>query len=106
MPSAVVWPSAEAGRTERHVQEDGVQSRASASRSSTRCKALPKTALPMEVLRTAISCFRCTTPEAEDMSPEANVRKAIRLTAQCATIVTAFDRIRNGKEPVWLRVPI
>src|SRR6185295_14985784 len=36
----------------------------------------------------------------EDMSPEAKLRKAIRLTGQCATIVTAFDRIRNGKEPL------
>jgi citrate synthase len=37
------------------------------------------------------------------MSPEANLRKAIRLTGQCATIVTAFDRIRNGKEPLTPR---
>src|SRR5262245_13182300 len=63
-------------------------------------KAFPKTALPMEVLRTATSMLSMYDPEAEDMSPEANLRKAIRLTAQCATIVTAFDRIRNGKEPL------
>jgi len=63
-------------------------------------KALPKKALPMEALRTATSMLSMYDPEAEDMSTEANTRKAIRLTAQCATIVAAFDRIRNGKEPV------
>ena len=54
----------------------------------------------MEVLRTATSMLSMYDSEAEDMSPEANMRKAIRLTGQCATIVTAFDRIRNGKEPI------
>jgi citrate synthase len=34
------------------------------------------------------------------MSPEANVRKAMRLTAQTGTIVAAIDRIRNGKDAV------
>jgi citrate synthase len=63
-------------------------------------KTLPKKALPMEALRTAVSMLSMYDPEAEDMSPEANQRKAIRLTAQAATLVTAFDRIRNGKEPV------
>ncbi len=31
------------------------------------------------------------------MSPEANHRKAVRLMAQTATIVTTFDRLRKGK---------
>jgi citrate synthase len=34
------------------------------------------------------------------MSPEANLRKAIRLQAQLPTIVAAFSRIREGKEPI------
>src|ERR1041385_6929640 len=38
----------------------------------------PKKALPMEVLRTSISALSMYDPEAEDMSPEANLRKAIR----------------------------
>ena len=45
-------------------------------------------------------------PEAEDMSPEANLRKAIRLTAQTGTLVTAFDRIRKGKEPLAPRADL
>src|SRR6266404_637004 len=47
-------------------------------------KTLPKKALPMEVFRTTFSMLSMFDPEAEDMSPEANLRKAIRLTAQAA----------------------
>ena len=36
-------------------------------------------------------------PEAQDMSAEANHRKAIRLMARTATLVTAFERLRTGK---------
>jgi citrate synthase len=35
--------------------------------------------------------------EAGDMSPEANHRKAVRLMAKTASIVTSFDRLRNGR---------
>jgi citrate synthase len=63
-------------------------------------KAMPKKALPMEVLRTTVSMLSMYDAEAEDMSPEANLRKAIRLTAQTATIVTAFHRIRKGNDVV------
>src|SRR5437867_2487741 len=69
-------------------------------------KTLPKKALPMEVLRTTTSMLSIFDREAEDMSPEANLRKAIRLTAQTATLVTAFDRIRNGKEPLAPRADL
>src|SRR5262245_28394258 len=69
-------------------------------------KSLPKDALPMEALRTATSACSMYDPEAKDMSPEANLRKAIRLNAQCATIVTAFHSIRNGKEPLAPRADL
>ncbi len=39
-------------------------------------------------------------PEAEDMSPEANYRKAIRITARIPTLIAAFDRARKGLEIV------
>lgn len=63
-------------------------------------RTVPKTAHPMEVLRTAVSALAFYDPEASDPSREANLRKAIRLTAKMATIVAAYDRIRNGKQPV------
>lgn len=69
-------------------------------------RVMPRTALPMEVLRTAVSMLSMHDKEAEDMSAEANLRKAIRLTAQAATIVTAFHRIRGGQEPVAPRADL
>jgi citrate synthase len=38
--------------------------------------------------------------DANDMSPEANLRKSVRLTAKMTTLLCAFDAIRKGKEPV------
>src|SRR5215813_782469 len=58
---------------------------------------VPKTATPMEVLRTAVSALSFYDKEAEAMDHDANVRKAIRLTSQIAMIVAGYDRIRKGK---------
>ena len=55
---------------------------------------------PMAALRTAISLLGMYDEEADVMEKEANERKAIRLQAKVATIVAAFSRIRNGKDPV------
>jgi citrate synthase len=61
---------------------------------------LPRTEYPMEALRTAVSAVALYDPEAEDMSFEVNRRKAVRLTAQMATLVAALGRIEEGKEPI------
>lgn len=55
---------------------------------------------PMAWLRTATSLLAHYDQEAQDMSDSANKRKAIRLTAKMTMLVTAFDRIRNGKDVV------
>lgn len=55
---------------------------------------------PMAALRTAVSMLALYDDEADEMSEEANYRKAIRLQAKVPTIVTAFARIRKGLEPV------
>lgn len=60
----------------------------------------PKDAEPMAAMRTALSMLAAYDAESEDMSPEANYRKSIRLTAKLPTLVAAFDRIRKGKEVV------
>jgi citrate synthase len=57
----------------------------------------PKKALPMDVLRTAVSALSFFDVDERNNDREANVRKAIRLTSQIAMIVAAFDRIRKGK---------
>ncbi len=51
----------------------------------------------MDVLRTAVSMLSLYDPEAQDMSTEANHRKAVKLMAQTPTIVTTFDRLRKGQ---------
>ena len=61
---------------------------------------LPKTANPMDMLRTVVSALGLYDPDGADNSLEANARKAIRLTAKFPTIVTTFQRLRNGLEPV------
>src|SRR4051794_21760647 len=48
----------------------------------------------MDVLRTAVSMLSLDDPEAQDMSTEANNRKAVKLMSQTSTIVTTFDRLR------------
>jgi citrate synthase len=60
----------------------------------------PKHALPMDVLRTIVSALSFYDPEEKNNDREANVHKAIRLTAQIAMIVAAYDRIRKGLEVV------
>jgi len=52
---------------------------------------------PMDVLRTAVSMLGVYDLEAQDMSAEANHRKAVRLMSRTADIVTTFDRLRQGK---------
>jgi citrate synthase len=51
----------------------------------------------MDVLRTAVSMLSLHDAEAQDMSPEANHRKAVRLMSQTASLVAAFDRLRKAK---------
>lgn len=63
-------------------------------------KLFPKDVNSMAALRTAVSSLALYDPEAGDMSPEANLRKAIKLQARLTTIVAAFARIREGKEPI------
>lgn len=62
--------------------------------------AIPRTASPMDMLRTVVSALSLFDPDGGDMSPEANQRKAVRLTAKFPTIVTTFQRVRNGQKPV------
>lgn len=67
---------------------------------------MPKGANPMAALRTAVSALSFFDAAAEDMAEAANQHKALRLTAQVATIVAAFDRIRNGRAPIAPRADL
>jgi len=59
-------------------------------------KAMPKTAHPMDVLRTAVSGLASYDPELYQNTPDANLRKSIRLTAKFPTITAAYHRLRQG----------
>ena len=56
----------------------------------------PEDADAMAFLRTGISTLALFDPDADDMSPEANYRKAVRLTAQIPVLLAGFDRARRG----------
>jgi len=61
---------------------------------------VPKQALPMDVLRTAVSALAFYDSDQRKNDHDANIRKSIRLTSQIAMIVAAYDRIRKGKNVV------
>ena len=57
---------------------------------------------PMAALRTLVSMLSATDPEA-DADPEdldVALRKGRRITAKIPTVLAAFDRYRNGEEPL------
>ena len=62
--------------------------------------AMPADSAPMAALRTAVSVLGQVDPEADDISREADLRKAGRLVAQMPTLVATFDRIRRGLDPI------
>src|SRR5579859_1734481 len=65
----------------------------------TLMKSFPKSATPMEALRTAVSALSFYDADAANLKDhDANLRKSIRLTSQIAMIVAYFDRIRKGKD--------
>ncbi len=63
-------------------------------------RSFPKSATPMEVLRTAVSALSFYDPDESDNEHDANVSKSFRLTAQIAMLVAAYDRLRKGKSVV------
>ena len=60
----------------------------------------PASALPMDILRTAVSALSFYDAENQKNDHDANVSKSIRLTSQIAMIVAAYDRIRKGHSVV------
>lgn len=82
------------------LKSDLVAARALSTDVTEFLRTTPKGASPMDVLRTAVSMLSLYDPLARDNSFEANAAKAVKLMAQVSTIVTSFDRLRNGKEVV------
>jgi len=62
-------------------------------------RALPK-GDGMDALRTLTSVLSHYDADASDHSPQANYRKAVRLTAQLGTLVAALGRVNAGASPI------
>jgi citrate synthase len=52
----------------------------------------------MEAMRTLVSLASADDPDKDSNSPEANTRKAARLTAQQPILVAAYEAARRGRE--------
>lgn len=63
-------------------------------------KTRPRTALPMDILQAGVSLLAHHDPDLADRSRASALKMAIRLVAKLPTLVAAWDRIRNGKEPL------
>ncbi|MGD8962362.1 MAG: citrate/2-methylcitrate synthase [Desulfobacterales bacterium] len=63
-------------------------------------KTRPKDALVMDILQAGVSLLAHHDPDITDQTQEAAVRMAIRLIAKFPTLLAAWDRIRNDKEPL------
>lgn len=63
-------------------------------------RTLPKTASPMEVLRTTVSLLSSYEADANSTTHAANLLKSFHLTSQIPMIVACFDRIRKAKKLV------
>ena len=61
-------------------------------------KNFPKKSHPMDVARTAVSIMGLEDKETKDNSPEANLRKVMRIFAKTPVALAAFYRIRKGKK--------
>lgn len=69
-------------------------------------KKLRPDAHPMDVLRTAVSFMGAQDPNWADESREANLKKSINMMAKLPTVVAAWSRIREGKEPIEPRTDL
>jgi citrate synthase len=95
----LLWNGKLPNRTElEELKSSLISERALPSEVTAFLKGVPKDAQPMDVLRTAVSMLSLYDPLARDNSYEASVKKAVKLMARISTLVTSFDRLRNGME--------
>ena len=82
------------------LQADIARNMALPQHVSRLLETMPPETQPMDALRTATSALAAQDPDLKSNELDANRRKAVRLTAQFPTIVTAFHRLRNGQRPI------
>ncbi len=92
------------GRLPTRAELGNLQSELAASRALPDAVVRLMRSLPpgngMDALRTLTSALAHTDPDVSDRSPQANRRKAVRLTAQMATLVATYGRFSEGGAPI------
>lgn len=68
--------------------------------------AMPKDAVPLDVLRTVVSALAAFDPDTADNSHVANLRKAERLLGQMPTAIARFYRQGKGLPPIAPRTDL
>lgn len=63
-------------------------------------KSWPVDARPMDVLQACVPMLAMADPDVSNSARDAVARKAIGLIAKMPTLVAAWDRVRNGLEPL------
>ena len=63
-------------------------------------KTRPKDALPMDILQAGVALLAHHDPDTGDFTKASATRMGTRLIARFPSIMAAWDRIRNGKEPI------
>jgi 2-methylcitrate synthase/citrate synthase II len=64
-------------------------------------RCVPRTARPMDVLRTGVSMLAALDPDIGHVDHAANVRKSVRLLAWMTSVTTAGWRLQHGQEPIF-----
>lgn len=92
------------GRLPNRAELGDLQSQLAASRPLAEAILRLMKQLPasdgMDTLRTLASALGQYDPEANDNTPHANYRKAIRLTAQLGSLVATYGRLQAGGGPI------
>jgi citrate synthase len=94
--------SAQLGQLQARINE-GMQVDA---RAFDLLRSASRDAHPMAQLRSAVSALAFWDADAEDNTPEASDRKAIRLTGQTITLSAAIARVRAGNDPIEPRADL
>lgn len=63
-------------------------------------RALPTSGPPIDALKAAVVAFGMLDDDQDSWDHDALIEKSIRTTAAMPTMLAAFERLRNGKEPV------
>ena len=63
-------------------------------------KSFPKDAEPMDVLRTTVSSLDFYDKAGHATDRDSALKTAVKLTGQIGTLVAAWERVRNGQEPI------